>query len=374
MDHFALGWPSEWASALDQQQYELKNLCRVVARHRQTAPALTAVGGERVNLYLPARLRHGYSEAPLDVVVGDWCVMGERFVDESNEAAAVIETVLPRRTFITRAAAGLTSDHQTLAANVDVMFVVTSVNRDLNVNRLRRYVLLAMQGGVELVFVFSKMDLFDACDVDSDDYAELSAALNDVEATFPEVRRIFASTVSGRGLGEIRSMLPAGKTAVFLGSSGVGKSTLVNALLDADVQKTGDIRGVDQRGRHTTSGSELFFVPDGGGMIIDTAGLRQVGLICDEETLDSLMPTVSELAESCRFIDCIHTSEPGCAVLEALQSGALSESDFETYRQLSRELAYNQRKTDQRLAVEERKRWKRVAMDNRRRAKNANSG
>ncbi|MFN8655606.1 MAG: GTPase RsgA [Candidatus Obscuribacterales bacterium] len=173
--------------------------------------------------------------------------------------AAVIEAVLPRRTFITRAAAGLTSDHQTLAANVDVMFVVTSVNLDLNVNRLRRYVLLAMQGGVELVFVFSKMDLFDACDVDSDDYAELSAALNDVEATFPEACCIFASTVSGR-LGEIGSLLPAGKTAVFLGSSGVGKSTLVNALLDADVQKTGDIRGVDQRGRHTIPGSELFFL------------------------------------------------------------------------------------------------------------------
>jgi ribosome biogenesis GTPase len=360
VDHHVLGWSQAWDPLLEQEQYELENLARVIARHKHVCEALTTTG-EALNLHMAGRLLRGYAAPALNPAVGDWCAFGERFVDESNTVSAVIETLLPRRTSITRAAAGLTSDHQVLAANIDIMFVMTSLNRDLNVNRLRRYVLLAEQGGVRPIFVLSKMDLlFAPGHMDE----TCMAALNSIEKTFPDVQRIFTSAIDGSGLPEIRSLLHTGITAVFLGSSGVGKSTLVNALLVSMVQKTGEIRP-DQRGRHTTSGSELFFMPEG-GMIVDTAGLRQVGVVGDEETLERLMPTVSQLAQSCRFKGCLHNSEPGCAVQDALLTGALERGDYDNYLQLSKELAYSRRKADQRLAVEERQRWKQIAVNQRR--------
>lgn len=360
MNHHVLGWSRAWDPLLERKEYELEKLARITARHRHVCEALTSTG-EALNLHISGKLLRGYADAPVSPVVGDWCSFGERFVDESNTASATIEAVLPRRTSITRAAAGLTSDHQVLAANIDIMFVLTSVNRDLNVNRLRRYLLLAEQGGVRTVFVLSKMDLLFA---DGQMDETCMAALNAIEETFPDVQRVSTSVVDGCGLAEIRSLLHTGMTAVFLGSSGVGKSSLVNALLASPVQKTGDIR-LDQRGRHTTSGSELFFLPDG-GMIIDTAGLRAVGVIGDEETLVRLMPTVAELAEFCRFKDCIHETEPGCAVQHALSTGGLEQGEYENYTQLSKELAYSRRKTDQRLAFEERQRWKQIAVNQRR--------
>lgn len=353
MNHYALGWSEVWDPHLEQ--YEIKNMARIIARHKHVSPALT-VAGERLNLFMPGKLLSGYCAPVMAPVVGDWCVFGERFLDESNQPSAIIDVILPRRTTITRATAGLTSDHQVLAANVDVMFIMTSVNRDLNINRLRRYLLLAQQGGVRPIVVLSKMDLLDESSMDG---------LNDLDETFPDVHRIYASVVSGTGLTEIRSHLQPGTTSVFLGSSGVGKSTLVNALLGSDTQKTGIIREADQRGRHTTSGSELFFVAEG-GMLIDTAGLKGVGVVGDDQSLGELMPTVAELAGRCRFADCTHACEPGCAVQAALNSGTLEQSEWNNYSQLSRELAYSRRKTDQRLAVEERKRWKQIAINQRR--------
>lgn len=353
MNHYALGWSEVWDPHLEQ--YEIENMARIIARHKHVSPALTA-GGDKLNLYMPGKLLSGYAVPVLSPVVGDWCVCGERFLDESNQPSAIIESILPRRTAITRAGAGLTSDHQVLAANVDVMFIMTSINRDLNINRLRRYLLLAQQGGVRPVIVLSKIDLLDETSMEG---------LNDLDETLPDVHRIYASTVTGTGLAEIRSLLRPGSTSVFIGSSGVGKSTLVNALMEAVIQKTGDIRESDQRGRHTTSGSELFFVADG-GMLIDTAGLKGVGVVGDDESLVELMPTVVELAQACRFADCTHQTEPGCAVQAALDSGFLPQSEWNSYSQLSRELAYSRRKTDQRLVVEERKRWKQVAINQRR--------
>lgn len=359
MNNFALGWSDAWDRHLEQHKVKKpEHLARIIARHKTVSRAITTTGDE-LNLYVPGKHLHGFSSQIISPAVGDWCSAGERFIDESNQKSAFIETLLPRKTSIVRSAAGLTSDEQILVANVDVLFIVTSVNRDLNINRLRRYLLLAAQGGTLPVICLSKMDLFND---------ECLLALNDIEQTFPDIRRLFTSTISSAGIDELRSMLQPGTTAAFLGSSGVGKSTLINALLNETVQKTGAIRAVDQRGRHTTSGSELFFVPNG-GVIIDTAGLRQVGVVGDEEALDQLMPTVSELSQSCRFGDCTHDSEPGCAVQSALTSGILEQSDFDAYLQLGRELAYAQRKGNQRLEAEERKKWKQRTVNNRARNK-----
>lgn len=359
MNSYALGWSEVWDRHLEQHNIEkTNNPARIVARHKSVFPAITAAG-ERLNLYVSGKDRHGFSSTVLAPVVGDWCSIGERFIDESNEKAAFIETLFPRKTSIVRSAAGLTSDEQILVANIDILFIVTSVNRDLNINRLRRYLLLAAQGGPKPIICLSKMDLLDS---------DCLFALNAIEQTFPDVQCIYTSTVSGAGIEELHSILKEGTTAVFLGSSGVGKSTLINAIMNRPVQETGAIRAVDQRGRHTTSGSELFLAPNG-GLIIDTAGLRQVGVVGDEEALDRLMPTVSELGENCRFADCSHSSEPGCAVLSALSTGLLEESDWNAYTQLSRELAYARRKGNQRLEAEERKKWKQRTMNYRRSSK-----
>ncbi len=359
MNNYALGWSDAWDRHLEQNKIQKPDqLARIIARHKTVSSAITE-SGEALNLHVSGKHLRGVSASIFSPAVGDWCSVGERFVDESNQPAAFIETLLPRRTSIVRTAAGLTSDEQVLVANVDVLFIVTSVNRDLNINRLRRYLLLAAQGGTLPVICLSKMDLLDD---------ECLLALNAIEQTFPDVRRIFTSTISGAGIAELRSVLQSGITAAFLGSSGVGKSTLINVLLNDAVQKTGTVRAVDQRGRHTTSGSELFFVPNG-GVIIDTAGLRQVGVVGDEDALDQLMPSVSELSQSCRFGDCTHDSEPGCAVQSALTTGLLEQSEFDAYQQLGRELAYAQRKGNQRLEAEERKKWKQRTVNNRARNK-----
>lgn len=359
MNNYALGWSDAWDRHLEQNKTEKpEHLARIIARHKSVFPALTE-SGERLNLYIPGKFLRGFSTTTLSPVVGDWCDLGERFIDESNEPSAFIETLLPRKTSIVRTAAGETSDEQILVANVDFLLIVTSVNRDLNINRLRRYLLLAAQGGPHPIICLSKMDLLDD---------ECLMALDEIEQAFPEIRRIYTSTISGAGIDELRSLLKEGSTAAFLGSSGVGKSTLINALMNSTVQKTGAIRAIDQRGRHTTSGSELFFVPNG-GIIIDTAGLRQIGVVGDEEALNQLMPTISELGKSCRFADCTHEAEPGCAVQSALSTGLLEHSEFAAYTQLGRELAYAQRKGNQRLEAEERKKWKQRTVNNRVRTK-----
>lgn len=260
---------------------------------------------------------------------------------------------MPRYSKIARRAVEL-GDEQILAANVDFVFIVTAANRDFNINRIRRYLLLADRGACQPILVLSKYDLTGGD----------ALFLEELACAFPHVPAIATSIVYDSGFQTIKRCLTAGQTGVFVGSSGVGKSTLINKLVESDMQATGKTRG-DEKGRHTTSGAALFFL-EGGGMIIDTPGLREVGLVGETDQLDAAMPSVPELASGCRFSDCSHTSEPGCAVQDALASGGLDETEYGTYKKLVRELAYTERKNDRRLAAQERKRWKQIEMNNRR--------
>lgn len=360
MDHFALGWHRMWCDLTDQP--DINSLVRISERHKDMWRAIKPTAGKEahvpvLNCYLPGRFYNGVQLLAELPVVGDWCRVSTPFVDEQNEPAVLIETVLPRKSKISRMSAGTDSQEQLLAANVDYVFLVTSVDSDFSVNRLRRYIVLARSGGATPVIVLSKIDTGSL---------ETQVCVEEVRDAFPDIEFVCTSSVHGTGINEIEEMLQPSNTGVFVGSSGVGKSTLVNRLLRKRVQATQSVRDGDYKGRHTTSAAGLF-VLQSGGIIIDTAGLREVRILGDEEEVERLLPAVADLIRQCRFSDCRHESEPGCAVQEAAERGDISDSELSTFSKLQREIAFANRKQDHRLERAERKKWKQIAKDNRRR-------
>jgi ribosome biogenesis GTPase len=349
-----------WNPVLDPllENFQPEQFARITAKYKNKFRAVTICGDE-LNCYLPGKLWNSTAEADLPVT-GDWCIVGDRYVDESNEPGASVVQLIPRYSKISRMGAGPDVGEQILAANVDYVFVVTSVNKDFSVNRLHRYILLARSGNSQPVIVLSKTDLADA--------DALGDAVEAVQNALPEVPFACVSSVAGNGIDQVRALICEGQTAVFVGSSGVGKSTLVNKLLSRHAQKTQDVRGTDDKGRHTTSGSDLFLL-DTGGIIIDTAGLREVQVVGDADELDAMIPSVAEFALQCRFADCTHQDEPECAVLQALSDGRLSQDELANYKKLQRELAFARRKLDDRFQRMEHNKWKRISIENRRRNK-----
>jgi ribosome biogenesis GTPase len=280
---------------------------RIAAEHRGAYHALDRGGGVAW-VELPGRTFHRAGDKRALPTVGDW-VLAERWPDAlAGRGAAVVRAVLPRRSFLVRRAAGLATAPQPLAANVDVGVVMTSANTDLSQPRLDRYVGLLRDGGIEPVIAVSKLDL-------AADPAPLLAAAGGVGA-----RAVGVSIVSGAGLAELRALGGPGRTAVVLGSSGVGKSSLLNALLGT-AQETREIRA-DERGRHTTTRRELFVAPDG-GLWIDTPGMRELAQWIDDDEEDAF-DDIAALAAGCRFRDCRHRDEPGCAVRDAVPAARLA--------------------------------------------------
>jgi ribosome biogenesis GTPase len=284
-------------------------------------------------------------------VVGDWVAV----VDGADRAS--IQHVLERRTTLLRRAAGTLAEPQVVAVNVDVFFVVTAVNREFNERRLERYVAAVLNSGAEPVIVLNKVDL-------ADDLAPLLEAIERAAIGVPVVR---ASAASGEGVDALRAYIGTGKTVGFIGSSGVGKSSLMNRLLGREAQAVGGLRG-DERGRHTTTARQLIELT-GGGVLIDTPGLRELGLLDDAGGVDTSFVDVMAFAERCRFRDCAHEGEPGCAVLAAVASKELPAERLASYRKLQKETAAVARKNDPVLAGRTKARWKEVHRALRARAK-----
>jgi len=282
-------------------------------------------------------LKRAAAEDPVDLpCVGDWVALDSGPQPE-------VRTVLPRRTSIVRA--GVTpgvSHGQVLAANVDLVYIAEPAVPSVDLGRIERLLALAWESGAVPVVVITKADLAEV------DLAAIAAAA-------PGADVLLVSSVTGAGLDAVR-MAP-GQTAVVLGRSGAGKSTLVNALAGNEVMATQDIRAADGRGRHTTVHRELLLLPDG-GMIIDTPGLRSVGLYDAAQGLAQVFTDIEELAGHCRFVDCAHDTEPGCAVSEAVASGELPERRLASWRKLQREAAWMASRTDARLRAEQTRHWK----------------
>jgi len=329
------------ALAAEFEPYEETGLApgRVTVEHRGALVPLTAEG--EVWAGVPGRLRHR-AASPIDLpAVGDWVA----YRGGGPEGRAVIEAVLPRRTAFVRKTAGLESVEQVIAANIDVIFCVTSLIDDLNARRLERYLTLAWESGAEPVVVLTKADL---C-------TKIDAAVAHVSGVTFGVPVHVVSAVTGEGVEELGAHIAGGRTGTLVGSSGVGKSTLVNRLWGAERLATAAVRS-DGRGRHTTTHRELVALP-GGGCLIDTPGMRELVLWDAEEGLDRAFEDVDDLARQCRFNDCRHGTEPGCAVREAIATGALDAARLESYRHLQRELRYLEIRHDARARSEERKRW-----------------
>lgn len=282
--------------------------------------------------------------------VGDW-VEVQKLVDEQK---AVVNRVLPRKSQFVRQAAGTKTEAQIVAANMDAVFIVNSLNHDLNLRRMERYILSTYESGAIPIIVLTKRDECTQDDVD--------AIIAQVEEVAIGVPIIPISSITGEGIDELMTYLPAGKTAALLGSSGVGKSTMVNTLIGNAVQETKDVRAADSKGRHTTTHREMFLLPNG-SLLIDTPGMRELQLWGGESAIDTTFQDVEVLATDCKFTDCQHKTEPGCQVQEAIANGELSDERFQSYLKLQRELAYEKRKQDQKAQLEEKNKWKKISKD-----------
>lgn len=287
--------------------------------------------------------------------VGDW--VGIAPLPEKGRAT--IQALLPRKTKLSRKVAGRRNDEQILAANVDTVFIVATLNQELNLRRIERYVALAWDSGAIPIVLLNKSDL-----------AQDPAALaHEVEATVPGVEVHTLSCITRDGFPSLDPHLVAGKTCVFLGSSGVGKSTIVNALLGEASQSTGPVRASDDRGRHTTTSRHLFVLPRG-AIVIDTPGMRELQLWGGETGVAVAFDDLAETAQSCKFRDCKHYSEPGCAVREAIATGALDADRLDNYQKLEAEMRFAAQKTDQTVALAAKKRIKKLCGDQKRHYKN----
>jgi len=344
-----LGWGADFEQEFEQHKAAGLVPGRVAVQHRGAYDVYTEHGEVRAGL--PGKLLHDAGDRAQLPAVGDWVAM-----DAPVGGQTVVRAVLQRRTVFVRTAASdqhRISEQQVVAANVDVVFLVSSLVEDFNLRRIERYLVLAWESGAQPVVVLTKADLCD--DVD--------AAVEEVESIAIGVAVHAVSNVTGEGIEELRPYFAGNRTVAALGSSGVGKSTLINRLSGREVAATAEVRQ-DGRGRHTTTRRELLAVP-GGGFFLDTPGMRELQLseapVGVQETFDD----VTELAARCRFSDCAHEAEPGCAVQEAIGDGRLDLARLTSYRKLQRELAALERKLDARAKSEARKKWRRFARSQR---------
>jgi ribosome biogenesis GTPase len=330
-----LGWDADWERAFDELAGDGRKPGRVARVDRGFCTLLTGSGTERALL----------GSRSLEPAVGDWTA----HAPPSEQSGAVLTAVFPRRSQFLRHAAGEETTEQVVASNVDVVFVVNALDQRLSVRRIERYLTLAWQSGARPVILLTKVDL-------APDDLESAVAETETVAFGTPIHPV--SAVTREGLDALVRYHAGNQTVALIGVSGAGKSTLVNRLLGEDRLRTADVRA-DGKGRHTTTHRELVPLP-GGGVLIDTPGMRAVGLWDAESALEQTFADIEELAASCRFSDCTHDHEPGCAVMAAVEAGTLGSERLASYDKLQRELRHQELKVDARARADERRRWRTI--------------
>lgn len=332
-----LGWDGNWAALFEGAAPGGARPARVTAQHRDRWTVHASEG--------PHEARVTGSKVPgLRPVTGDWvaCVAGHHESDPWS-----IVAVLPRRSAVRRGAAGETRVDQVLAANVDRLWILQSLETSPNVRSLERYLAVAWESGASPEIVLTKSDLA----VDAREAADTVSGI----AFGTPVRVV--SVKDAAAMDALRGSLAPGRTVALLGPSGAGKSTLINQLAGSEVARTGEVRSGDRKGRHTTTGRELFPI-HGGALLLDTPGMRELKVSDLDVGLGHAFPEIEELSGDCRFRDCSHSSEPGCAVLAAVEDGRLAPDRLASYRKLEAEAAYQRRKTDPQARAEHVAEWK----------------
>ena len=342
-DLTTFGWDETFAGNFKTYGQNGYTNGRVVLEHKNFFRVHTEHGEELAEI--SGKLRHeavNRSDLP---AVGDWVVIRSR----PEGGSAVIHAVLPRRTTFVRKIAGSRTEEQIVGTNIDTVFLVTSLNHDFSLRRIERYLITAWESGANPIVILSKSDL---CD-------RVAERVDEVQTVARGVPVHAISVVTGYGLDELTPYFTRGRTVALLGSSGVGKSTLINRLAGDDRLKVQTVREDDDRGRHTTTHRELILLP-GGGLVLDTAGMRELQLWNGDDSVQLVFDDVETLARKCYFGDCHHQDEPRCAVREALEAGTIDTARYESYEKLQKELKYLARRRDKLSEINEKKKWKKL--------------
>jgi len=344
MDLTSFGWSEFFETSFRLYDEDGYTAGRVALEHKNLFRVYTEYG--EVLAEISGKLRHEASNRSDLPAVGDWVVIRSRPEGER----VLIHAVLPRRTRFARKTAGLRTEEQIVGANIDTVFLVTSLNQDFSLRRIERYLIIAWESGASPVIVLSKSDL---CD-------RLADAIDEVRSVARGVPVHAISVVTGDGLQDVAQYFKRGQTVALLGSSGVGKSTLINHLAGFDRLKVQTVREHDDRGRHTTTHRELVLLP-AGGLVLDTPGMRELQLWEGDDSLQLVFDDIEELAGRCFFSDCRHEDEPRCVVREALANGAIDAERYESYEKLQKEIKYQARRKDKLSEIVEKKKWKKLS-------------